>query len=132
MLEGLIAIESGVLALLLESDGKKGSGQDEIPNMLIKWYAEWVSKYLVFIYNKCLDQSSVPTKWKIAKVVPTHKSDEHSLASNYGPISLTCTCCKLLEHIILKFMAAFIEEKQYLMYTSAWLQARIINSCAAS
>lgn len=49
MLGGFIAIESGILALMLELDGKKGSRPGEIPNMFLKRYAEWVSKYLVLI-----------------------------------------------------------------------------------
>jgi hypothetical protein len=33
-------------------------------------------------------------------VIPIFKKGEKYLASNYRPVSLTCICCKLLEHIV--------------------------------
>lgn len=36
------------------------------------------------------------------------------MPANYRPISLTCTCCKMLEHIILKFITEFVETNQIL------------------
>ena len=44
----------------------------------------------------------LPDDWAEANVAPVfQKGDWHSPA-NYRPISLTCVCAKLLEHIICK------------------------------
>lgn len=51
-LGGLQITKAGVLKLLLDIDAKKGTGPDEIPNMFKKKIAEWMSKYLVLIFNK--------------------------------------------------------------------------------
>lgn len=93
---------TGVLNLLLNIDTTKGAGPDGIPNMFLKRYAEWNARYLSIIFVKSLETGIVPTVWKIANVIPVFKSGNKQLISNYRPISLTCTCCKLLEHIIHK------------------------------
>ena len=38
--------------------------------------------------------------WKTAYVVPVFKKGSRTDLSNYRPISLTCICCKIFEHII--------------------------------
>lgn len=101
--------EAGILSLLLALDIKKSCGPDNIPNPFLRRYAEWVSKYLLLIYKKSLDTCDVPRDWKIAKVVPIHKSGNETHLSNFRPISLTCTACKIMEHIVLKHILAFVE-----------------------
>lgn len=43
-----------------------------------------------------------------------HKGGSGNDISNFRPISLTCTICKILEHIILKQITVFLEEKRIL------------------
>ena len=52
------------------------------------------------VYKGSLNQGKLPSDWKRAFVVPIFKKDSRTDPSNYRPISLTCICCKLLEHII--------------------------------
>ena len=49
--------------------------------------------------------------WKSANVVPVFKKVERSIPSNYRPVSLTCICSKLLEHII--YSHIFLHLKKY-------------------
>ena len=42
----------------------------------------------------------VPDDWRQANVAPIFKKGEKYDAANYRPVSLTCICCKTLEHII--------------------------------
>lgn len=92
--------EQGVFSLLLNIDSKKSPGPDNIPNEFLKRYAECISKYLTIIFRVSLEQHSVPRDWLCARVVPVHKSGDKHNVTNYRPISLTCTSCKLFEHII--------------------------------
>jgi hypothetical protein len=43
---------------------------------------------------------TIPKDWKHANFAPAFKKGERYKAENYRPISLTCICCKLMEHII--------------------------------
>lgn len=101
--------DAGIFNLLLKLDTKKSSGPDDILNSFLKRYAEWCSKYLGLIFRKSLTTSQLPNDWKIAKVIPIHKGGDAAQFSNFRPISLTSTSCKLLEHIILKHMTVFLE-----------------------
>ena len=47
-----------------------------------------------------LAQGAVPDDWRQANVAPVFKKGEKYDAANYRPVSLTCICCKTLEHII--------------------------------
>ena len=55
---------------------------------------------LALIYNESLAQGTVPDDWRQANVAPVFKKGEKYNAANYRPVSLTCICCKTLEHII--------------------------------
>lgn len=110
--------EAGILNLLLKLDCKKKAGPDDIPNEFLRRYAEWMAKYLFLIFNKSLTTCSLPSEWKMAKVIPIHKGGNKTDASNYRPISLTSTTCKLLEHIILKHITTYVEKKKFYHHSS--------------
>ena len=42
----------------------------------------------------------IDPKAKAANIVPIFKKGDRAEAVNYRPISLTCVCCKFLEHVI--------------------------------
>lgn len=106
--------EAGIFNLLLKLDCRKKAGPDDIPSEFLRRYAEWMAKYLFLIFNKSLTTCSLPIEWKMAKVIPIHKRGNKSDASNFHPISLTRTTCKLLEHVILKHITIHVEENHIL------------------
>ena len=110
-IEQLVITDAGVLNLLLHPDTKKACGPDNIPNQFFKRYAQWCSTYLGCIFRKSLSTSKLPEDWKIAKIIPIYKLGDISNESNFRPISLTSTACKLLEHIILKHVTLFLKTK---------------------
>ena len=55
---------------------------------------------LALIYNESLARGDIPDEWGQANVSPVFKKGEKYDAANYRPVSLTCTCCKTLEHIL--------------------------------
>ena len=58
-----------------------------------------IAPILSLIYNESLAQGTLPDDWRQANVVPIFKKGEKYDAANYRPVSLTCICCKTLEHI---------------------------------
>lgn len=103
--------EQGIVSLLLSINARKSPGPDAVPNEFLKRYAEWVAKYLTRIFFISLRDSVLPDDWLIARVVPVKKSGKSDSIDNYRPISLTCTSCKLLEHIVNKQLISFMEDK---------------------
>lgn len=106
--EDVIITEPGVLNLLLNLDEKKSPGPDDIPNAFLKRYAEWCAKFLVIIFTLSLSTGVLPEDWKVSKIKPLFKQGDKQSVTNYRPIALTSTCCKLLEHIIHKHISTFL------------------------
>ena len=52
------------------------------------------------IYNKSLAQGNVPDHWRHANVSQVFKKGVKYDPANYRLVSLTCICCKTLEHIL--------------------------------
>ena len=52
------------------------------------------------LFERSLESGAVPLIWNSANVSPIFKKGDKSTAANYKPISLTCTLCKVMEHII--------------------------------
>ena len=55
---------------------------------------------LVYIYQKLLNESIVPTMWKQANVTAVFKTGDRKKKNSYQPISLTSFPGKTLERII--------------------------------
>ena len=90
----------GTEKLLKNLDPTKATGPDQIPARILKQFAAEFAPHLTTIFNTSITKGEVPTDWRQANVIPIYEKGEKYLASNYRPVSLTCICCKLLEHIV--------------------------------
>ena len=93
---------AGVADFLSNIQPLKASGPHNIPAFLIKESAfqSALPLDLAVVFQASLNQCNLPTDWKVAHVVPVIKKGDKSSPNNYMPISLTCLCCKILEHIV--------------------------------
>ena len=78
----------------------KASGPDGLSARALKECSSEIATILALIYNESLAQGTVPDDSRQANVAPIFKIGEKYDAANYRPVSLTCICCKTLEHII--------------------------------
>ena len=102
----------GVTKLLEGLNGGKASGLDKLPNLILKNAAKEISPFLKIIFDQSLQTGKLPDDWVEANVAPVFKKRDRHSPANYRPISLTCVCAKLLEHIICKqIMSHFSENK---------------------
>ena len=70
---------------------------------------------LACIVNESLIQATVPDDWRQAIVAPIYKNGEKYDPANYRPVSLTCICCKTLEHILMSKIMQHLSEHDILV-----------------
>ena len=76
------------------------SGSDGIPNVLFKNPAHSTCNALCYIFYSSFKSHCPPSQWLQAFVIPVFKKGTTSDPANYRPISLTNTCCRVMEHNI--------------------------------
>ena len=69
---------------------------------VLKECSNEISPILALIFNESLARGDVPDERRQANVSPVFKKGEKYDAANYRPVSLTCICCKNLEHILVR------------------------------
>ena len=106
----------GVTKLLKSLKTNKASGPDGLPNRILKECAEELSPALTAIFNQSLNTGELPEDWRNANVSPIYKKESRHEAENYRPVSLTCVCCKVMEHIICKHMLNHLEKNNILIH----------------
>ena len=85
----------GIYQLLSNIQQHKASGPDNLPARFLKEVANEISPTLSLIFQASLDQGTLPSIWKTAKiVVPVYKKDSKSDPCYYRPVSLACIYCK--------------------------------------
>ena len=96
----IVFTEPGIRKLLKGLDPSKAAGPDQILPRVLYELADSVAPLLTDIFNRSYRTGVVPSEWRHANVVPAYKKGKKFMAVNYRPISLTCVCCKLMEHVV--------------------------------
>ena len=104
----------GVLSQLRQLNPNNAHGPDEL-SPLLKLVAEELAPVLTIIFQQSYDLSSTPKDWNSAIVTPIFKKGFKSDPSSYGPMSLTYICCKIMEHIVLSYIAKHIAKNNILI-----------------
>ena len=100
--------------LLDSQNPHKASGSDQLTPRFLKEMAPSITPALTLIFQASFDQGQVPEDWKRANVTPLFKKGDKSKAANYRPVSLTSTCCKVMEHIVHSYLMNFLESNNIL------------------
>ena len=80
---------------------RKQAGPDGIPNLVLKKLSFQLSCPLSYIFDASFKSHCLPSMhWLQVFVTPVFKKGSRSYPNNYRPISLTCTCCRVMEKII--------------------------------
>ena len=118
--------------LLHDLKPNKASGPDMIPNHVLKEAAVEIAPFLVLLFQASLDRGILPKDWKHAYVSPIYKKGDRSLPVNYRPVSLTCTRCKVLEHIVYSSVIKHLESNGILSETQHGFRKLMHNSIGGS
>ena len=108
LLEKISFTPDVVLSVLKGLKSSCSSGPDGIPNIILKRCAHGLVAPLCHIFDMSLKMRRLPTTWKIACISPIHKKGPTSCPSNYRPISLTSTCCRVIEKVITKNILTYV------------------------
>ena len=100
--------------IILHSKSKKSTGFDNIDSYIVKQIAPQIVNQLADIFNKSFLTGIVPSKLKIAKVIPLYKAKDPALFSNYRPISLLPVFSKILERLMYNRLYNFLTEHNIL------------------
>ena len=100
---------NGIKNLLCNLDPNKAMGPDKISPYILKYCAAEISPILQIIFTQSLNTGKLPSDLLKANICPVFKKGNRSSPSNYRPISLTSSCCKVLEHIIFHSIMDYIQ-----------------------
>ena len=103
-----------ISAILRKLKINSSPGPDQLPPILFNKTASSISYPLSILFRSVIDLHELPLEWKQSIVSPIFKKGSPSDPSNYRPISLTCTCCKILETIIASDLLTFLYKHRLL------------------
>jgi hypothetical protein len=89
-------------------------GPDCIHPKILKRLSSAIAPILRLVFQKSLDSGEVPADWKQAHVSPIFKKGVRYDPANYRPVSLTCVCSKVLEHIVTKHLVSHLDQNKIL------------------
>ena len=77
---------------------------------LCEYRAHVQQSLLTLLFQASIHQSLVPLDWKHANIMPIFKKGDRSLCSNNRPVSLTCICSKIVEHIVYSHISSHLSQ----------------------
>ena len=113
-MENLVIDSSSVYRVLQGLDSSSSPGPDGLHPMIFKSCAAVLSAPVAIICRKSLDQGTLPEDWKLSRVVPIFKCGSKADPLNYRPVSLTATCCKIMERVVVEHIVNYLEANSVL------------------
>ena len=94
---------------IIKSLNHVGGGMDKIATKILLATYKNCIHHLTYFFNLCLSTSTFPDCLKVALVVPIYKSGDKNKFTNYRPISLLPLFSKVLEKILYKYVATYLD-----------------------
>ena len=93
---------------LHDLSSSKAVGVDGVPVQAIRKCFPVIGPHLLHIINTSIVTCVFPSSWKVASVVPLHKSGPKDTATNFRPISLLSVLSKLCEKIVCEQLSSYL------------------------
>ncbi len=87
----------------------KAAGEDGLVSTYVKGSIKGVTKPLVHLFRRSLEETVIPDEWKRANVTAIFKKGAKWDPANYRPVSLTSQIGKIMERIIKEEIVQFLE-----------------------
>ncbi|XP_065675528.1 uncharacterized protein LOC136091747 [Hydra vulgaris] len=85
-------------------------GPDGLPNVILKKLAHVLCFPLSYIFEASFTSNALPNQWRKAFVSPIFKNGATLDPNNCRPISLTCTCCLIMEKVINSHIVEYLNK----------------------
>jgi hypothetical protein len=99
-MQDLNITENGIAKLLSNLNPYKATGPDSITSRVLRELSTDIAPILKIIFKRSYDTGDLPDIWKNANVSPIFKKGKRFETVNYRSFSLTCICCKFMEHLV--------------------------------
>jgi len=93
-----------VLEQLQRLDTRKAPGPANLSAKILKEASLDLFEVITHLFNGCIRPNIIPNQWKEANIAPVLKVARPTKASDYRPISLTSTLCKIMERLLAKII----------------------------
>ena len=107
-------IPDEIVKIIHSFPNNKAPGSDSISSKIVKEICDSIVLPLMYLFNLSFQTGIVPDLLKIAKVVPVYKKGEKCLPGNYRPISLLSIFDKILEKLMYRRLANFLDKHRIL------------------
>ena len=89
-------------------------GLDGVPMHAVRKCFPVVGPMLLHLINSTIRTGVFPSRWKVALVVPLHKSGDVSAAKIFRPISLLSLLSKIAERVVCNQLSAYLRDNNIL------------------
>ena len=100
--------------IIMAMKNSNSAGEDEISGKILKAIANEIVEPLAHCINLSLLSGIVPSKTKIAKIIPIFKSGNKNDKTNYRPISILPSLSKVLEKVVYNRLINYVTKNNIL------------------
>ena len=97
-----------------ELSSSKAVGHDGLPLYVIRQCLPVLAPHLLHLVNTSIVTCTFPSSWKLATVVPLHKSGSRDDPNNFRPISLLPALSKICEKIVCDQLSSYLASSHVL------------------
>ena len=116
--------------VLFSLPNKIECSEEDIPLNILKITFEVVGRTLLKIINNSIVSETVPSSWKSAIVLPLHKRNDPSIASNFRPITLVPGISKIVEKLVHIQLTHYLNKQCLFGTDQHWFLAQHSTSTA--
>jgi hypothetical protein len=103
-----------VCKLLRSIDTAKSAGLDCINGLVLQKCADVLCHPLTRLFQRSFDTGSLPSEWKISKIVPVYKKGDKTCPANYRPVALLSVVSKIMEKYVAFHIVRHLEKEHLL------------------
>ena len=101
-----------ILKIISGLKNSKAVGLDNINTFILKLVKHELTPAITHIINLSIQQSTFPSGWKYAKVIPLFKSGDHLDPKNFRPVALLPIASKILERVVFIQIVEYMDQNK--------------------